>query len=173
VKSLDPEGLRRRTYDLNRKRGEYIVPGPDYLWSIDGHDKLSPFGFEIYAGIDAYSRKIIWIYVGISNRTSKSVLAQYLAVIFERGIQPRIIRSDRGKETDLTAEVHYFFARTIRGDPQFQLKQAWFYGTSTRNQRIESWWSQLQKSQLYMWRVSFPLHTIIPPLLLLCTSTNL
>ena len=41
VKQLDPVGLERRTRDLNRKKGEYIVPSPDFIWSIDGHDKLS------------------------------------------------------------------------------------------------------------------------------------
>jgi hypothetical protein len=49
----------------NRRKGEYIVPGPNYIWSIDGHKKLSPFGFEIYTTIDAYSRCIIWIYVKV------------------------------------------------------------------------------------------------------------
>jgi hypothetical protein len=59
VKQLDPVGLERRTRDLNRKKGEYIVPSPDFIWSIDGHDKLSQWGFQIYACIDAYSRNII------------------------------------------------------------------------------------------------------------------
>ena len=44
VKRLDPKGLELRTADKNRRKGEYIVPGPDYIWSIDGHEKLSPFG---------------------------------------------------------------------------------------------------------------------------------
>jgi hypothetical protein len=51
--------LTRHTNDLNRKRGEYIVPGPNFIWSIDGHDKLAEWGFQIYGGIDAYARKII------------------------------------------------------------------------------------------------------------------
>ena len=41
MKQLDPVGLARRTNDLNRKRGEYIVPGPNFIWSVDGHDKLA------------------------------------------------------------------------------------------------------------------------------------
>jgi len=80
VKQLDPVGLSRRTNDLNRKRGEYIVPGPNFIWSIDGHDKLAHWGFQIYGGIDAYARNIVWMYVGTSNRTAKSVLQQYLNV---------------------------------------------------------------------------------------------
>jgi hypothetical protein len=155
VKQLDPVGLSCRTNDLNRKRGEYIVPGPNFIWSIDGHDKLAHWGFQIYGCIDAYSRNIIWMYVGTSNRTAQSVLQQYLNVCSTTGFQPKIVRSDRGKETLLCAEVHYAFARTMQDNPNFKLGDCWFYGTSTGNQRIESWWSQLQKSQLYRWRVYY------------------
>jgi hypothetical protein len=49
------------------------------------HEKLSPFGFEIYAAIDAYSRCIIWIYVGVSGRVSLSIVQQFLLVILEKG----------------------------------------------------------------------------------------
>lgn len=32
VKTLDPAGVERRAYRLNKPpKGEYIVPGPDYL----------------------------------------------------------------------------------------------------------------------------------------------
>ena len=161
VKRLDPESLERRTKDLNRKKGEYVVPGPDYIWSLDGHEKLHKFGFEIYAAIDAYSRKIMWIYVGISNRTPQSVLRQYLEAITLKGYQPFIVRTDRGKETDLAAEVHFYLARTARANPNIRIENCWFWGTSTGNQRIESWWSQLQKSCLYKWRVSLARITVV------------
>jgi hypothetical protein len=75
VKELDPEGVQRRTRDAQRSRGEYIVPGPDYIWSIDGHDKLATWGVQIYTAIDAYSRHIIWIYIGVANCTTHSALA--------------------------------------------------------------------------------------------------
>ena len=52
---------------------EYFVKVPNRVFSIDGHDKLSRFGFEIYSAIDAYSRYIVWCYIGISNRTAVSV----------------------------------------------------------------------------------------------------
>jgi hypothetical protein len=71
---LNPEGIKRRRKKLQSRKGEYLVPGPGYIWSIDGHDKLPPFGIQIYAVVDAYSRNIIWAYVGISNRTSYSVV---------------------------------------------------------------------------------------------------
>jgi hypothetical protein len=50
------------------------VPSPDYIWSIDRHDKLSLFGIDIYICINAYSRAIIWVYISISNRISYLVV---------------------------------------------------------------------------------------------------
>jgi len=79
------------------------------------------------------------MYVGTSNRTAKSVLQQYLNVCSTTRFQPKIIRSDHGKETLLCAEVHFAFARTMQDNPDFKLGNCWFYGTSTGNQRIESW----------------------------------
>ena len=56
LKLQDPAGTETRKLGTKRKRRlEYIVPGPNYLWSIDGHDKLVNYGIEIYGVIDAYS----------------------------------------------------------------------------------------------------------------------
>jgi hypothetical protein len=52
-------------------------------------------------------------------------------VIVDKGYIPYIVRSDRGKETPLAAEVHFALACTIQNDPCFKLKDCWFYGTST------------------------------------------
>jgi hypothetical protein len=145
-------GRQRRTNDMQRHREEFIVPGPDYIWSLDGHDKLSDWGIEIYAAIDAYSRFIVWIYVGISNRTEQSVLLQYNQTVSQVGYHPRIIRTDHGKETLLMAELHFMLART--SEPGVKLHNCYYYGTSRKNQRIEAWWSQLEKSCLWRWRVS-------------------
>ncbi|PMD66708.1 uncharacterized protein K444DRAFT_516738, partial [Hyaloscypha bicolor E] len=48
-------------------KGEYIIPGPDYIWLINRYNKLSPFSINIYTYINAYSRAIIWIYISILN----------------------------------------------------------------------------------------------------------
>ena len=91
---LNLEGVERRAKDLQRVQGEYIVLGLDFIWSIDGHDKLAAWCIQIYAGTDAYARKIIWSYVGVSNRTTNSVLAQYLQTCRQLGYTPNIIRSN-------------------------------------------------------------------------------
>jgi hypothetical protein len=119
---------------------------------MDGYLKLAPYGFEIYAAIDAYSRYIIWVYVGISSRTTVSVLRQYLDVVKVSKRQPRFIRSDRGTETILLAEAHYKLQQSKH--PEIQISDCYLYGTSTANQRIESWWMQLSRGLIFKWRVS-------------------
>jgi len=71
---LDPTGITLRRQKMQAKKGEYIMLSLNWIWSIDSYDKLSPFSIEIYAYINAYSRNIIWIYVGISNCTSYLIL---------------------------------------------------------------------------------------------------
>ena len=56
---IDEEGVqRRKAKRLLRRR--YCTPGPNFLWHVDGNDKLKPFGFAIHGAIDGYSRKILW-----------------------------------------------------------------------------------------------------------------
>jgi hypothetical protein len=163
VKELNPDGVRRRSKDAQRRKGEYIVPGPNWLWSIDGHEKLKPYGFEIYAAIDAYSRKVICIYVGISAGTAVSVGNQYLRCVKKIKRHPRFIRSDCGKETFILAYTHLNFSQDH--DPDSVFGNCYMYGTSTANQRIESWWQQMSKGLLFRWRVRRLIPGLIPGLI--------
>jgi hypothetical protein len=150
-RSLNPAAIERRKCDLQRHRGQFVVPGPDWLWSIDGYDKLKPFGIEIYACIDAYSRYIVWLYIGTSNSTQLSCLRQYLDTIKELNRQPRFIRSDRGAETVQLADAHFNLQHDQHPDLDFQ--DCYIYGTSTANRRIEAWWGQMSKGLIFRWRV--------------------
>ena len=114
--------------------------------------KLQPYGIEIYASIDAYSRYIIWIYVGISARTQISVVRQYLETVKSAQILPQKLRSDHGTETGLMGEAHVQLVQ--KHDPTIQIEDCYIYGTSTENQRIEAWWAQLTRGLLFKWRVS-------------------
>lgn len=136
-----------------RRRGQFEIKGPNRVWSIDGHDKLSPFGFQIYAAIDAYSRRILWCYVGHSNRTAVSVNKQFLTTVRQLNIFPKLIRSDMGGETILLCNSQLLLRRTQKPDLPFH--KAYSYGTSTRNQRIESWWNLLANAQTDTWRSIF------------------
>jgi hypothetical protein len=157
VKELDPVGLHNRTQRLDRRRGDYIVPGPDFCWSVDGYCKLEVYGIQIYAGIDAYSRCVIWIYVGVSARTMVSVLKQLATTVRKRKLVPHLIRSDMGKETIMAADFQYQHACKVRQTEENEdcaFNTTWIYGTSTLNQRIESWWQQISRARLHSWRVS-------------------
>jgi hypothetical protein len=151
-RTINPEAVERRRRDLQRHRGEYIVPGPNFIWSVDGYMKLKPYGVEVYACIDAYSRYVVWVYVGISACTAVSCLRQFLETLETIEQQPRFVRSDRGVETVMLADAHYQLQTSA--EPELQFQDCYLYGTSTANQRIEAWWQQLSKGLLFQWRVS-------------------
>jgi hypothetical protein len=134
---LNPKAIFRRTARIQSKKREYIVPSPDYIWSIDGHNKLSPFGIDIYTYIDAYSRAIIWVYISISNRTSHSVVQQYLMTCARLGYIPMFFRANKGSKLPIIAEAHFCFSRLA--DPSIlRVQDCFYFGKSTKNQRIKS-----------------------------------
>jgi hypothetical protein len=148
---IDDKAVIARRPGLRKIRLEnYTTPGPNFLWCLDGHDKFSQYGIEIYAAVDAFSRKIIWFYVGNSNRTPISVVRQYLNAVQSTGICPRFIRSDRGTETVLLADLHFslFIEAALReqwSDEDYhdlRPSECYIYGPSTQNIRIEGLWRQ-------------------------------
>ena len=64
--SLDPEGVSLRSRH-KLKRRQYIAKGPNFVWHLDGYDKLKPFGFCVHEAIDGFSCRIIWLEVGHTN----------------------------------------------------------------------------------------------------------
>jgi hypothetical protein len=68
-----------------KRRGEYIVHSPNKMWYVDGYCKLDFVKIKIYGYVDAYSRKIIWVYVGVFAYTQISVVFQYLKIVGELG----------------------------------------------------------------------------------------
>ena len=142
---------------MRRKRQEnYIVPGPDWLWCLDGHDKLARYGIKIYSSVDAYLRKIIWFYIGVSNRTQVSVLYQYLHTIKTLGYYPNYLRTDRGRETPMMADAYYYLYHTAClhddtiSDEAFNnicFADYYLFRKSTGNIKIEGLWNQLIADQ--------------------------
>jgi hypothetical protein len=59
MKELNTESVGARKPPLKAARDSvvmYLVPGPDYVWSVDGHFKFWDYGMQIKSGIDGYSR---------------------------------------------------------------------------------------------------------------------
>lgn len=151
LKILDPEGVEQRTNRRFRRR-KYCAKGPNYLWHIDGYDKLKPFGFGVHGCIDGYSRRILWLEVSYSNNDPHIVVRYFLDYVKELGGTARIIRGDCGTENVLIEKYQRFFRRSSHDS--FSGDKSFMYGRSTSNQRIESWWSILRRGCSEWW-ISF------------------
>ncbi|EEU38450.1 uncharacterized protein NECHADRAFT_55344 [Fusarium vanettenii 77-13-4] len=129
----------------------YLRQKKQLWWCIDGHDKLKAYGFEIYAAIDAYSRNIIWFYVGHTATTALSVLKQYLAVCDAYGFRPWYLQVDRGSEMPLVAAAHWNFVLATDGRQGKRLKDSYKAALSTKNVKIESWWERMLHVSSRQW----------------------
>jgi SOS response regulatory protein OraA/RecX len=163
-KQLDPASVASRLPGLRRARLEnYTTSGPNFLWCLDGHDKLAQYRIEIYAAVDAYSRKIVWFYCGNSNRTQISVLKQYLNAVKAVGLCPRFIRTDKGTETVLLANCHFslFIEAALReqwSEAEYKavrISDCYIYGPSTRNIRVKGLWRQQRCQATGPWLAYF------------------
>ena len=116
MKVLDPAGVSlRKQHKLARR--SYCNKGPNYLWHIDGNDKLKPFGLCIHRAIDGFSRKVLWLNVSPSNKYP-AVISKYF-LDFPISIFPvskingsaRVVRADRGVENCIIAGMQRYFHR--------------------------------------------------------------
>lgn len=147
LRELDPVGVEIR---LSRRleRRLYNVPGPNYIWHIDGYDKLKPFGLCISGCIDGFSRKVLWLNVYNTNNNPKIIGGYYLEAVREYGGCAHIVRGDFGTENVVVRDFQNFFRRSVNGELAVT---AYIDGSSTANQRIESWWAMLRKQCLNFW----------------------
>ncbi|KAG0632765.1 hypothetical protein HOY80DRAFT_1113456, partial [Tuber brumale] len=81
--------------------------------------------------------------------TAVSVNKQYLSTVRSTGIVSKLIRSDKGGEAILLCNSH--LSLRCASKPDLSFTKAYFYGTSTKNQRIESWWNLLVNRQMDTW----------------------
>ena len=63
LRIFDPDGVDRWLRHRLQRR-QYKGRGPNFIWHIDGYDKLKPFSFSIHGCIDGYSRRIMWLEYG-------------------------------------------------------------------------------------------------------------
>ena len=76
----------------------FVKQGPDFVWHLDGYDKLKSYGFAIHGCIDGlalhpmheneynvyrYSRKVIWLKVMTTNNDSNVCLLPYLLSVLK------------------------------------------------------------------------------------------
>ena len=144
----DPQGLEDRQPCNRRKKrnGKFATSGVNWVWSLDGHDKLMgfqnwTFPLAVYGCYDTASRKVLFIKVWKSNSDPNLVGRWYFDHLFNTQVIPSKLRIDRGTETGLLATLHVFLRRD-HGDmtPEDTVE----YGPSTSN-RIERWWRELHQ----------------------------
>jgi hypothetical protein len=152
LRVLDPEGVDQRLRHRLRRR-QYKGRGPNFLWHIDGYDKLKPFGFCIHGGIDGYSRRILWLEVGISNNDPAFIAKYFMDCIRQEGGTACIVRADNGTENTYVAGIQRFLRNN--SFDLFAKDKSFMYGRSVSNQRIEAWWSQLRKGCTDWWMRHF------------------
>ncbi|KAH9454748.1 hypothetical protein Pst134EB_014813 [Puccinia striiformis f. sp. tritici] len=110
--------------------------------SADGHDKLKKFGLTIYGFIDAWSRKVLGIFVHTTNNNPRHIGYYYLQLVKEVGGIPQRTTTDRGTETiDLAGHQMNLMGQFGSIDPD----KCHRFTKSVHNQKIECLWSQLMK----------------------------
>ena len=144
MRRVDPEGiLLRRRKAVHRRI--YQVAGPHHLWHVDGNHKLIKFNLVIHAGIDGYSRAIMYARCA-DNNTAKTALKA-----FKRGVKrygcPSRVRTDKGGENVMIGKYMLRKKGLNRGSI--------LAGKSTHNQRIERQWRDMSKEVISFYRELF------------------
>ena len=148
VRIIEPQRqARMRKGRLHRRR--YTVKGPNYIWHIDGNDKLKPYGFCISGAIDGWSRRLLWLEVDKTNKNPNLICTYFLDTVEHLGVTPRIVRMDRGTENVGIADVQMLLRSSHDDD---LVGCSVMFGSSTHNQRIERWWGYCRNAllQCYM-----------------------
>lgn len=135
IKEVDPEGVESRKYNTIKRR-TYWSLGPGNVYHLDGNDKLKRWGFCIHGFVDGFSRKFLWLVVASSNNDPLIIGNYYLQCISHYKFCPRLLRMDRGRENIYCEDLQVFFTGST---------ESFLYANSTRNQRIEAYWSRLKK----------------------------
>ena len=135
---IDPEGLENRAPQFQRKKqkGHFITKGPNWVHSLDGHDKLmgyqnSTFPMAIYGCIDTATRKMLWLRIWVTNSDPNVIGRWYLEHLYETRVMASFLRLDKGTETGVMAAMHAFLRRS-HGD--IDPCDTVLYGPSTSNQ---------------------------------------
>ncbi|EFP77836.2 uncharacterized protein PGTG_03792 [Puccinia graminis f. sp. tritici CRL 75-36-700-3] len=98
LREVDPEGMQLRLKKTCKRR-VFHTTGPNHIWSADGHNKLNRFGITVYGFIDAWSRKILGIFVHVTNNDPRHIGAYFLHLVRAIGGIPWKLTTDRGTET--------------------------------------------------------------------------
>ena len=128
LREVDPlRSNERRSQNLQRRYTH--ANGPNKTWHVDWYDKLKPYGFPIYGGIDGFSRKIIWLKVCRINNDPNIPANFYIQTVQHFKYYSSKVQTDCGTENEILAALQCALVGST---------DAHRYGISPLNQRIEN-----------------------------------
>ncbi|XP_048045693.1 uncharacterized protein LOC125267783 [Megalobrama amblycephala] len=146
LRLLDGEGVDLRSRNRLRRR-VYHNRGPNFVWHIDGYDKLKPFGIGISGCIDGFSRSMMWLEAYKTNSDPRLIAGYFMDAVINAGGCPARVRLDLGTENVHVAEMQRFL--TFSEDRPETDRVT--FGPSSGNQRIERWWLTLRSECVQFW----------------------
>ncbi|OAW00088.1 hypothetical protein PTTG_05936 [Puccinia triticina 1-1 BBBD Race 1] len=149
LKEIDPEGTQARLQQTC-KHCVFRTYGPNHIWSCDGHDKLKPYGITVYGFIDAWYQKVLGMFVHVTNNDPRHIGVYFLHLASKIGGIPLKVTVDSGTETGNMGTLMMYLSHQYASfeGRQLTVEEAtarMHWTKSTRNQRIESLWSQMMK----------------------------
>ena len=114
-------------------RRVYSVPGPIYLWHIDGNHKLIKYRLVIHGAIDGFSRLLTFLSCA-NNNTAHTDLSRFMEATQKYGVPSRV-RTDYGVENIGV----WRFMEAARGEG----RSSYIAGSSVHNSRIERLWRDM------------------------------
>uniref|UniRef100_A0A3P9JR73 Integrase core domain-containing protein n=1 Tax=Oryzias latipes TaxID=8090 RepID=A0A3P9JR73_ORYLA len=147
IKILDPRGVELRQRNRLRRR-LYCNPGPNFIWHVDSYDKLKPYGICLNGAVDGFSRMVIWLHAYSTNSNPKIIAGYFISEVEKRGGTAARVRTDMGTENGTMEDIQRFLR--LDHDDSYA-RNCFILGSSTHNQRIESWWAFLRKHHAQYW----------------------
>ncbi|XP_029991327.1 uncharacterized protein LOC115420206 [Sphaeramia orbicularis] len=106
-------------------------------------------GFALNGCIDGFSRRLMWLETGPSNNNPAVVAHYFVECVRTLEVVPMHMRTDCRTENGTLAAIQC----TLRSghNDYFAGPRSHMFGSSTSNQRIESWWSFFRKGSAQFW----------------------
>ena len=133
IHRIDHEGtVGRRSSIISRR--VYTTPHPNYMWHVDGNHKMIRWRLVVHAGVDGFSRCVVYIKCA-NNNCATTVLNAFHEGVAQFG-QPFHVRSDHGGEN---IEIWRSMLST------WNIPSRIITGSSTHNERIERMWRDVTR----------------------------
>ena len=120
----------------------YESLGPGHIYHLDGHDKLKRWDLFIHGCVDEFSQKILWLVASSTNNDPVVIRNCFLQCKKKTKIVLVVLGMNKGRGNIFCEDLQLFFTGT---------DDSYIYATSTRNQRIKSFWSRLKKFCTNWW----------------------